>query len=65
MLEILKMDDLVRDFKPDTILHMALLSATCADPLLAWDINMNGLVNALGKDSQAEIFHPKLYRFFW
>jgi len=44
-----KMDDLVRDFKPDTILHMAaLLSATCEkDPLLAWDINMNGLVNAL------------------
>ena len=44
-----RMDELVSEFKPDTILHMAaLLSATCEkDPLLAWDINMNGLVNAL------------------
>lgn len=44
-----QMDKIVKDFKPDTILHMAaLLSATCEkDPLLAWDINMKGLVNAL------------------
>ncbi|QQD84775.1 NAD-dependent epimerase/dehydratase family protein [Jeotgalicoccus sp. ATCC 8456] len=44
-----QMDELVKKFKPDTILHMAaLLSATCEkDPLLAWDINMNGLINAL------------------
>lgn len=37
------------EFKPDTIMHMAaLLSATCEEkPLIAWDINMGGLVNAL------------------
>src|SRR5699024_12680057 len=44
-----KMDDLVRDFNPDTILIMAaLLSATCEkEHLLACDINMNRLVNAI------------------
>lgn len=44
-----EMNNIVKEFKPDTILHMAaLLSATCEkNPLLAWDINMKGLVNAL------------------
>lgn len=44
-----QMNEIVKEFKPDTILHMAaLLSATCEkNPLLAWDINMKGLVNAL------------------
>src|SRR5699024_9712534 len=44
-----RLKEIARDFKPDTIMHMAaLLSATCEkDPQLAWDINMGGLVNAL------------------
>lgn len=44
-----RLAQVVQAFKPDTIMHMAsLLSATAEnDPFLAWDINMNGLVNAL------------------
>lgn len=44
-----EMVETVDEFKPDTIMHMAaLLSATCEEkPLIAWDINMGGLVNAL------------------
>lgn len=43
------MERVVTDFKADTIMHLAaLLSATCEkDPMLAWNINMGGLVNAL------------------
>lgn len=44
-----KMHDLAKDFGADTMMHMAaLLSATAeAKPLLAWNLNMGGLVNAL------------------
>lgn len=44
-----RLAQVVQEFKPDTIMHMAsLLSATAENnPSLAWDINMNGLVNAL------------------
>ncbi|WP_422124063.1 L-threonine 3-dehydrogenase [Planococcus sp. X10-3] len=44
-----KMRDLAKDFEADTMLHMAaLLSATAEEnPLLAWNLNMGGLVNAL------------------
>lgn len=44
-----KMHDLARDFGADTMMHMAaLLSATAEEkPLLAWNLNMGGLVNAL------------------
>jgi len=44
-----KMHQLAMDFKADTMIHMAaLLSATAeAKPLLAWNLNMGGLVNAL------------------
>lgn len=43
------MHQLAKDFKADTMIHMAaLLSATAeAKPLLAWNLNMGGLVNAL------------------
>src|SRR5699024_10417207 len=43
------MERIAREFKADTIMHLAaLLSATCEkDPMLAWNINMGGLVNAL------------------
>ncbi|TWT27592.1 L-threonine 3-dehydrogenase [Planomicrobium sp. CPCC 101110] len=44
-----RMFDLAKDFKADTMMHMAaLLSATAEEkPLLAWNLNMGGLVNAL------------------
>ncbi|MEK4523298.1 L-threonine 3-dehydrogenase [Psychrobacillus sp. FSL W7-1457] len=44
-----KMYQLAKEFQADTMVHMAaLLSATAeAKPLLAWNLNMGGLVNAL------------------
>lgn len=41
--------DLAKEFKADTIVHLAaFLSATAEKkPLEAWDLNMNGLINAL------------------
>lgn len=44
-----RMLTLARDFNADTMIHMAaLLSATAEEkPLLAWNLNMGGLVNAL------------------
>lgn len=44
-----KMHDLAKEFGADTMMHMAaLLSATAEEkPLLAWNLNMGGLVNAL------------------
>lgn len=44
-----RMLTLARDFEADTMIHMAaLLSATAEEkPLLAWNLNMGGLVNAL------------------
>ncbi|WP_017549961.1 L-threonine 3-dehydrogenase [Salinicoccus carnicancri] len=57
-----RLEEIARDFKPDTIMHMAaLLSATCEkDPQLAWDINMGGLVNALelARESGLKFFTP-------
>lgn len=44
-----RMHGLAKDFGADTMMHMAaLLSATAEEkPLLAWNLNMGGLVNAL------------------
>lgn len=44
-----QMHQLAKDFGADTMVHMAaLLSATAeAKPLLAWNLNMGGLINAL------------------
>lgn len=44
-----RMHNLAKDFGADTLMHMAaLLSATAEEkPLLAWNLNMGGLVNAL------------------
>ncbi len=57
-----RMVEVVKDFQPDTIMHMAaLLSATCEkDPFLAWDINMHGLVNALevAREFNLKFFAP-------
>jgi nucleoside-diphosphate-sugar epimerase len=48
--------------KIDTIFHLAsLLSATAEDqPDLAWDINMNGLINVLdaARENQCAVFFP-------
>ncbi|MBM7655765.1 L-threonine 3-dehydrogenase [Neobacillus cucumis] len=57
-----KMQKLVNDHHIDTIIHLAaLLSATAEKkPLLAWNLNMGGLVNALevAKNSHAQFFTP-------
>jgi nucleoside-diphosphate-sugar epimerase len=57
-----KMQKLVNDHHIDTIIHLAaLLSATAEKkPLLAWNLNMGGLVNALevARNSHAQFFTP-------
>lgn len=57
-----RMHDLAKEFKADTIMHMAaLLSATAeAKPLLAWNLNMGGLVNALetARELNMQFFTP-------
>ena len=57
-----RMGELASDFKADTLIHLAaLLSATAeAKPLLAWNLNMGGLVNALevAKELQTQFFTP-------
>lgn len=63
ILDVRRYDEMVQladEFEPDTIMHMAaLLSATCEEkPMIAWDINMGGLVNAL------EIARKKKLKFF-
>lgn len=44
-----RMEEVARDFGADTMLHMAaLLSAKAEEnPILAWNLNMGGLINAL------------------
>lgn len=57
-----KMHDLAKDFGADTMMHMAaLLSATAEEkPLLAWNLNMGGLVNALeaSRELSMQFFTP-------
>jgi nucleoside-diphosphate-sugar epimerase len=57
-----RMGELAKDFNADTLIHLAaLLSATAeAKPLLAWQLNMGGLVNALevAKDLHTQFFTP-------
>lgn len=54
--------ELVEDFKPDTLLHLAgILSANAEkNPQLAWDVNLTGLYNALevARQVQAAVFFP-------
>lgn len=51
-----------QSYKVDTVIHLAaLLSATAeAKPLLAWNLNMGGLVNALevARELQCQFFTP-------
>jgi nucleoside-diphosphate-sugar epimerase len=57
-----KTAEIVSSEKIDTIYHLAaILSATAEeDPLRAWDINMNGLINVLeaAKNYQTSLFVP-------
>lgn len=56
------MGEIVKKYNIDTIMHLAaLLSATAeAKPLLAWNINMGGLVNALevAREYNCQFFTP-------
>nr|WP_106783387.1 L-threonine 3-dehydrogenase [Lysinibacillus timonensis] len=56
------MYDLAKKFGADTLIHMAaLLSATAEkNPLFAWNLNMNGLVNALevSRELDLQFFTP-------
>ncbi|PTY78088.1 UDP-glucose 4-epimerase [Heyndrickxia sporothermodurans] len=57
-----KMYDLAKKYEVDTIIHLAaLLSATAEKkPLLAWNLNMGGLVNALetARELNCQFFTP-------
>lgn len=57
-----RINELVKNFKPDTIIHMAaLLSAVCEmKPQFAWALNMGGLVNALevARENNLQFFTP-------
>jgi nucleoside-diphosphate-sugar epimerase len=57
-----KMGDIAKKYKVDTIMHLAaLLSATAeAKPVLAWNLNMGGLMNALetARELNAQFFTP-------
>ncbi|MGE6257785.1 L-threonine 3-dehydrogenase [Heyndrickxia sporothermodurans] len=57
-----KMYDLAKKYEVDTIVHLAaLLSATAEKkPLLAWNLNMGGLVNALetARELKCQFFTP-------
>jgi nucleoside-diphosphate-sugar epimerase len=57
-----KMMDIAKRHNVDTVIHLAaLLSATAeAKPLLAWNINMGGLVNALetARELDCKFFTP-------
>lgn len=57
-----KMLDVARRHRVDTIIHLAaLLSATAEQkPLIAWDLNMNGLLNALevARELNLKFFAP-------
>lgn len=57
-----RMHELAKKYQVDTIMHLAaLLSATAeAKPLLAWNLNMGGLVNALevARELECQFFTP-------
>ncbi|MDE3838780.1 UDP-glucose 4-epimerase [Bacillus methanolicus] len=57
-----KMVETAKQFKADTIIHMAaLLSATAeANPVFAWNLNMGGLMNALetARELGCQFFTP-------
>ncbi|MFD1735070.1 L-threonine 3-dehydrogenase [Bacillus salitolerans] len=62
VMDIEAMGNIAKKYNVDTIIHLAaLLSATAeAKPLLAWNLNMGGLVNALevSRELQCQFFTP-------
>lgn len=56
------MNEIAQKYQVDTVMHLAaLLSATAEkNPLLAWNLNMGGLVNALevAKEQNCQFFTP-------
>ncbi|NWQ43806.1 L-threonine 3-dehydrogenase [Bacillus sp. EB106-08-02-XG196] len=57
-----RMGEIAKKYKVDTVMHLAaLLSATAeAKPVLAWNLNMGGLMNALetARELNAQFFTP-------
>ena len=60
--DIKQVDDVVKKYKVDTIIHLAaILSAVAeAKPNLAWDVNINGLYNVLevAREHKCAVFTP-------
>ncbi len=56
------LDAIVREHHIDTIYHLAALLSAVAEeqPQLAWDINVNGLINVLevAREQGCAVFHP-------
>lgn len=57
-----QMAEVVKKYNANTIVHLAALLSAVGEknPALAWNINMNGLVNALeiGKETNSAVFTP-------
>ncbi|WP_339161001.1 L-threonine 3-dehydrogenase [Siminovitchia sp. FSL W7-1587] len=57
-----KLQEVASSFKADTIIHLAALLSAVAEtkPLVAWNLNMNGLINALetARQLNMKIFVP-------
>lgn len=68
VLDALKMYELAKNFGADTMIHLAaLLSATAEiKPILAWELNMGGLLNALevSKELNMKFFTPSSIAVF-
>lgn len=62
VMDVERMHEIAKNFQVDTIIHLAaLLSATAEkNPLLAWNLNMGGLVNALevARELNCKFFTP-------
>lgn len=60
--DVKKMHDIASKYQVDTIIHLAALLSARAEamPLLAWNLNMGGLVNALevARDLSCQFFTP-------
>ncbi|MFO7317330.1 MAG: NAD-dependent epimerase/dehydratase family protein [Bacilli bacterium] len=68
VLDALKMYEVAKKFNADTMIHLAaLLSATAEiKPILAWELNMGGLLNALevSKELNMQLFNPSSIAVF-
>lgn len=68
VLDALKMYEVAKRFNADTMIHLAaLLSATAEiKPILAWELNMGGLLNVLevSKELNMQLFNPSSIAVF-